>query len=1096
MRTASFALLFCLAGFIEHTSAAPFTRLVPRPAPEIAGAARDYPGGNHKVAHLVDGDPRTEYSSASLGPDTFVEFDFGEPVRLAAFRHLDRNDPATVAASVLHFLDAAGREVGRATVEHANARAGVTFHVLPEPVMTRRVRWQVSRLGPQGYGTVGGAEIAFFAAGPLEPQPVGIEITTEAPALAERTDAGLRQPLRVRVDYPYAEPIEVLVALGDAEPRPLRLAAGRQTVEIPLPPASAERRLRLSVTTTDGQPLRAQVVTVPPFRELTVYILPHSHTDIGYTEIQTDIEEKQVNNLLAGMAAAGRTAEYPEGARFVWNVEVLWAADLFLRRLDAPQREAFFAAVRRGEVALNGMYLNELTGLCRPEELVRLFRFATEMRRATGVPLDAAMMSDVPGLTWGAVPAMNSAGIRYLSTAPNYFDRIGNILVEWENRPFWWVGPDGRSRVLVWIPFWGYAMSHRYGRLSPTLVEDFLTGLAKRDYPYEIAYVRWAGHGDNGVPDPAICDFVRDWGARYAWPRFIIGSTHEAFAAFERRHGTELPEVTGDWTPYWEDGAGSSALETALNRASSERLTQAEALWAMLAPERYPAPDFAEAWRNVLLYSEHTWGAWCSVSEPLRRETLEQWAIKHSYAAAADRQSRALIERAKSLSPGEVVVDAVDLYNTTSWPRTELVTIPRDFCEGRDRVTDDQGQPVASQRLASGELVLLAREVPPFAARRYRFERGAPHVIGEARAAELEIENASLRVILDPQTGAIAGLYRQGSEVNLVDASAGGQLNDYLYLIGDDPADARRNDPPTIQLKERGPLVVSLLVRSTAPGCHRLEREVRLVAGLDEVALFNLVDKARLVADSYHATEGKESVNFAFPFNVPGGRIRIEVPFGVVRPDLDQIPSACKNWFTAGRWADVANDDYGLTWVTLDAPLVEVGELSATLLNSQTDPDVWRRYVGPTQRLFSWAMNNHWGTNYRACQEGPVMFRYVLRPHSGYDPAAASRLAIATTQPLIPIRARGPRPDPRPRLTVEDPAVLVCGLKPADDGQGLVVRLWGAAGRDAAVSLNWRAPAPVRSWLSDTGEGRGSEVQGDVEVPGWGLVTLRAEPGR
>ncbi len=30
----------------------------------------------------------------------------------------------------------------------------------------------------------------------------------------------------------------------------------------------------------------------------TVYILPHSHTDIGYTTIQTDIYEKQVNNLL------------------------------------------------------------------------------------------------------------------------------------------------------------------------------------------------------------------------------------------------------------------------------------------------------------------------------------------------------------------------------------------------------------------------------------------------------------------------------------------------------------------------------------------------------------------------------------------------------------------------------------------------------------------------------------------------------------------------------------------------------------------------------------------------------------------------------
>ena len=99
-----------------------------------------------------------------------------------------------------------------------------------------------------------------------------------------------------------------------------------------------------------------------------------------------------------------------------------------------------------------------------PEELVQLFQYATELGRQTGTPIDPSMISDVPGYTWGTVTAMAHAGIRYFSTAPNYFDRIGTILRDWENKPFWWVGPDGESKVLVWIPFWGYAMSHRYGR--------------------------------------------------------------------------------------------------------------------------------------------------------------------------------------------------------------------------------------------------------------------------------------------------------------------------------------------------------------------------------------------------------------------------------------------------------------------------------------------------------------------------------------------------------------------------------------------------------------------------------------------------------
>jgi hypothetical protein len=68
---------------------------------------------------------------------------------------------------------------------------------------------------------------------------------------------------------------------------------------------------------------------------------------------------------------------------------------------------------------------------------------------------------------------------------------------------------------------------------------------------------------------------------------------------------------------------------------------------------------------------------------------------------------------------------------------------------------------------------------------------------------------------------------------------------------------------------------------------------------------------------------------------------------------------------------DVSNEEAGVTWVSQDAPLIEVGEISTTKLGSQTNPNIWRKRIEPTQTFFSWVMNNHWGTNYRAYREDP-----------------------------------------------------------------------------------------------------------------------------
>jgi len=806
-----------------------------------------------------------------------------------------------------------------------------------------------------------------------------------------------------------------------------------------------------------GKAIAKGKVDLTPVRKMTIYILPHSHNDIGYTEIQTNVERKQMNNLLTGIDYARRTKDYPAGARFVWNLEGAYAADLFLHRMNDQQRQDFIAAVKDGGVALNGMYVNTLTGLCRPEELLQLFHRSGEIAALAGTKVDAAMISDVPGYTWGTVTAMAQAGIKYFSAAPNYFDRIGDILQQWEDKPFYWVSPSGKEKVLVWIPYKGYALSHGMPQgLSKKFVDEYIAELKRKNFNYDISYIRWSGHGDNAVPDLTISDFVKEWNTTYTWPKFIISSTSTAFSAFEQKYGSQLPQEKGDWTGYWEDGAASSAFETAENRATSYRLSQAEALWAMTGKGDYPAGKASEAWKNTILYSEHTWGADVSVTRPLSQKTMEQWIIKKSYATEADSLSLQLLDGA--LPQGASIPNGIDIYNTNSWPRTNLILLSRKASAAGDKVTDAAGNTLQSQRLSTGELAFVAKDVPPFASRRYFLSQGAIPRSAAISINKNSIDNGIIKVGIDPTTGAITSLKNKSIDNEFVDTDSSGGLNDYLFLPGNNLKDLQRNGPVTITIKEQGPVLAELRIESKAPGVEKLVRDIRLVNGFDYVEITNVLDKLPAELDPHPGDyrwanlHGKESLNFGFPFHVKEGTMRLDIPMAIMQPEKDQIPGSCKNWLEVGSWADVSNADHGITWVTLDAPLVEVGGITATLLGGQSNPAVWRKHIEPTQKLYSWALNNHWETNYRAYQDGIITFRYALQPHKTYDPVASTKLATGLSQPLIVTEAKGEGMK-TPKFQLSNQQLVALVLKPSTDGKAWMLTLFNPSEQTQSTTL-------------------------------------------
>jgi hypothetical protein len=84
----------------------------------------------------------------------------------------------------------------------------------------------------------------------------------------------------------------------------------------------------------------------------TIYLLHHSHTDIGYTEEQHRIERWQVDFLRQALRLQ---RERPE---FRWVCETFWAVERFLEQATPAERTALADAVQAGRVGLSASYLN------------------------------------------------------------------------------------------------------------------------------------------------------------------------------------------------------------------------------------------------------------------------------------------------------------------------------------------------------------------------------------------------------------------------------------------------------------------------------------------------------------------------------------------------------------------------------------------------------------------------------------------------------------------------------------------------------------------------------------------------------------------
>ena len=785
---------------------------------------------------------------------------------------------------------------------------------------------------------------------------------------------------------------------ADLAPAPF----GQQRFQFKVPEFSPGSEVRVALVLDGRSYPRAEQIT--PKRKFTVYLVPHNHLDIGFTDYQPKIEELQNRNLDRLLE------EMRHDGDLRFSLDGVWLVEQYLRTRSPAAQKEFLEAVRAGRISIPAQYANLMAGGAGMETLIRSTYAGRALNRAAGTPNDYANITDVPAYPWSYASVLAAAGVKYFAAGANDDRGPQPLYGRWQTRsPFWWQGPDG-AKVLM-------AYTRQYSQLwfvcglppreagcrdgLPAFLQTFESPGYRPD-----AVLMFGSQLENTDLIPGEGEFVRAWNARYAWPHLQLATFRDYFETIEKKFGDQLETVRGDFGPYWEDGIGTDAQYAALYRQTESRAQSVEKLSSVAAlqkPEWAPPLDgLRRLWRDLLLYAEHTYTSSGGYSRPESEQSVRQIETKHFHVSDAREAAHWIAQESMSrlLDGIRIEPPAIVVFNSLAHERSGLVEL--DLSNGMQLVDTGTGQPAALESLRTGNgyrrVRFLAARVPAMGYRVYRMESGQTAPASPEPKAANTIENEFFRVSVDPNRGGVSSIFDKQSGRELVDSKSPYLLDQYLYVAGGD-------NTRLIHISEHLPnanLTVSPAAGATGmnavatswgqslnyrvSGLHapRIDVEIRLFNGEKKIEIVNRLEK--------EPVNDKEAIYFAFPFAAANPEFEYEGQNGTVNPARDELAGGCREWYAAGHWARVSGGGISAAVIPIDAPLVTFGDINRGLWPEKFEPK--------SSTIFSYALNNYWHTNFPRVQSGEFTFRYVITGGATLDPAYLSRLGRESLTPL------------------------------------------------------------------------------------------------
>ncbi|MDZ7633620.1 MAG: glycosyl hydrolase family 38 [Bacteroidales bacterium] len=845
---------------------------------------------------------------------------------------------------------------------------------------------------------------------------------------------------------------------------------GYNAVNLGLPAVKNTTRIALKVVAGDFTVTRN--VTLEPVRKWKISFIQHAHTDIGYTRSQTEILAEHLRYIDYALDYCDVTDSYPENAKFRWTCEASWPVDEYLKCRPKEQCDRLIRRIKEGRIEVTGMYFNfdEIPD----EQILAASLQAAGRIRKHGIPVTMAMQNDVNGIGWCLNDYFDRLGVKYLNMGTH-----GHRALICFDRPtmFWWESPSGKRMLTFRAEHYmtgNTVMEVQSGdtdKFKNNLL-NYLNSLASRGYPYDEMAIQHSGYlTDNSPPSTSMSEMIIKWNELFEWPVLTTSTTGSFFEAMEGKHGSEFPVIRGAWPDWWTDGFGASAREVAATRTAAASLLANTGGLSMAAiagiglPAKTPG-DIDLANEALLFYTEHTTGYSESVREPYSQPTMEQRALKESYAWEATRRTASLGEVAMGLLQDFVRNEAepsLVVFNTLNWSRSGLAMVyidhqivPRGMKAG---VYDHDGNRLATQPVSSRSdgtyWAVWFSEIPAFGFKKYLIKPEE----GESKptvplAAEI-LDNEWYTIEADLNSGIISSLFDKELSLELVDKKAEHAMGEFiLEQLGNRSQmesrmlnDFTRKSLDTVWFESRTEGEIWNSIRfcgetETAIGPRGFSFEIRAFKTAKRIEMvYSIVKKSITDPESFY---------IAFPFAAENGRHFTEVAGGVIETGKDQIRGSSNDWYTVQNFTAVRNGGMQIVMGSNEMPLMQFGAINTGRYEAGALPQ--------TPHVYSWPMNNYWVTNFNADQRGGHTWTYYLTSSADTGNDFATRFGWGARVPILtrilPGGGSGDELREGSFITGWPSNVILISARPEDDtGKSLIIHLRETGGQETALKL-------------------------------------------